>query len=89
MIGTQKTLYEQVVEVTDRYLGPASERFVSRQIQMHIGKDPKDLTQKDLEKLVDWIRLAMALLTEDNKLVDDFSERLLTLAKKSPRHASK
>ena len=87
MIETnRKTLYEQVVEVTVRYLGPAAERFIARQIQMHLGKDPEDLTKKDLEKLVDWIKLAMALLSEDNKLVDEFSDSLLALAKKHPQH---
>lgn len=80
------TLYEQVVEVTVHYLGPAAERFVVRQIQMHLDKEPEDLTEKDLEKLVDWIRLAIALLSQDSKLVDEFSESLLALAKKPSRH---
>jgi hypothetical protein len=90
VVGTkQKDLYEQVIEVTNQYLGPAAERFVSRQIQMHLDKEPQSLTEDDLEKLVDWIRLAMALLSDDNKLVDDFSNSLLALAKKSPRYESR
>ena len=78
----QATLYDQVVEVTVQYLGPAAERFITRQIRMHLGKEPEDLTEADLEKLVDWIRLAIALLSEDNELVDDFSDSLMELAKK-------
>lgn len=82
----QLTLYEQVVNVTVDYLGPAAERFISRQIQMHIGKEPEDLTKADLEKLVDWIKLAIALLSEDSKLVEEFTKSLMALAKKpSPR----
>jgi hypothetical protein len=84
MISTRKSLYDQVVEITSQYLGPASERFISRQIQMHIGKEPQDLTHKDLEKLIDWIKLSIALLTEDNKLVEDFSKRLTLLARRKP-----
>ena len=77
----QDTLYDRVVEVTVYYLGPAAERFVARQIEMHIGKEPSDLTEDDLEKLVDWIRLAIALLSEDSELVDEFTQSLLALAK--------
>jgi wobble nucleotide-excising tRNase len=82
MLAKQHSLYEQVVDVTMEYLGPAAERFITRQIKTHIGKEPEDLTQDDLEKLVDWIKLAIALLTEDNKMVDDFSRSLLELSKK-------
>lgn len=84
--ANNKTLYEQVVDVTVQYLGPAAERFVARQIQMHLDKDPEDLAEKDLVKLVDWIRLAIALLSEDNQLVDEFSESLLALARKPTKH---
>lgn len=79
------TLYERVVGITTHYLGPAADRFIARQIQMHLDKQPEDLTSKDLEKLVDWIRLAMALLSEDNKMVDEFSNRLLKLAREPKR----
>ena len=82
----QHTLYEQVVDVTMEYLGPAAERFITRQIKTHIGKEPEDLTEDDLEKLVDWIKLAIALLTEDSKMVDDFSKSLLQLSKKRMGH---
>lgn len=81
MPAKQPNLYEQVVNVTMEYLGPATERFITRQIKTHIGKEPEDLTEDDLEKLVDWIKLAIALLTEDNKMVDDFSRSLLELSK--------
>ena len=82
----QHSLYEQVVDVTMEYLGPAADRFITRQIKTHIGKEPEDLTEDDLEKLVDWIKLAIALLTEDSKMVDDFSTSLLQLSKKRMRH---
>jgi hypothetical protein len=75
-------LYQQVVEVTNSYLGPASERFISRQIQNHLQKEPEELTREDLAKLVDWIKIAIALLTEDNKTVEEFTESLMSLTKK-------
>ena len=86
MSSTKQSLYEQVVDVTMEYLGPADERFITRQIKTHIGKEPEDLTEDDLEKLVDWIKLAIALLTEDTEMVDDFSKSLLQLSKKRISH---
>lgn len=86
MSSTKQSLYEQVVNVTMEYLGPAAERFITRQIKTHIGKEPEDLTEDDLEKLVDWIKLAIALLTEDTEMVDDFSKSLLQLSKKRISH---
>ena len=54
----ETTLYSKVVDVTSEYLGPAAERFIARQIETHLNKKPEDLTQADLVKLVDWIKVA-------------------------------
>lgn len=76
------TVYDQVVEVTYDYLGPAAERFVAREVEAHLGKKPEDLTRSDIGKLHDWTKLAIALLTEDSKLVDEFSKNLMAIANK-------
>jgi hypothetical protein len=81
MVATTASLYGQVVQVTQDYLGPASERFIDRQIQTHLKKRPEELTETDLEKLVDWLKIAIALLTEDGKTVDAYTASLLELAK--------
>lgn len=75
------SVYSEVVAITTSYLGPAAERFIARQIQTHLNKQPEELTKKDLEKLVDWIKIAIALLTEDGKVVEDFSASLMKLSK--------
>jgi len=81
MAATQTTLYEKVVDVTTEYLGPASERFIDRQIRTHLDKKPQELSKKDLLKLIDWLKLVLAMLTEDDQTVDDFTSDLLFLAK--------
>lgn len=78
---TDEAVYQQVVAVTTEYLGPAAERFITRQIKTHLGKKPEELTKADVAKLVDWMKLAIALLTEDGKMVDDFTKSLLAIAK--------
>ena len=75
-------LYQEVVDLTKSYLGPAAERFITRQIKTHLNKDPDELSPQDLAKLADWIKVAIALLTEDSQIVQNYTNSLLKLAKK-------
>jgi hypothetical protein len=83
MAGT--TLYDEVVHVTYDYLGPAADRFVGRQIRNHLQKDPSTLERKDLKQLIDWIQLAMRLISNDSSAIDRYITDLESLAK--PRKA--
>ena len=82
---TAPTVYDQVLQVTTDYLGPAAERFITRQIKVHLDKKPSELSPADVAKLADWLKVAIALLTEDNKMVDDFNRDLLKIAKTGHR----
>ena len=73
-------LYEKVVRVTHVYLGPAADRFIARQVQNHLHKAPEQLSREDLSKLIDWIKVAVSLLTEDGEIVEEYAERLRQLA---------
>ncbi len=75
-------LYKQMVDISRDYLGPAAERFINRQVTTHLHKEPSDLSSRDVPTLVDWIKLAFALLTNDDALVNEYADRLLTLSKK-------
>ncbi len=76
------SLYDSVVQVTADYLGPAAGRFIDRQIENHLNKPPSSLRKKDLEILVDWAKVAIALLTEDSAVVDEYGKRLSKLGTK-------
>lgn len=78
---TTNTLYDEIVSITADYLGPAAQRFIDRQIDSHLNKSPQELTKKDLEKLVAWSRVSMALLTNDRNLIDGYVNNLLHLAR--------
>lgn len=73
-------LYPKVVEISEGFLGPAGERFIRRQVETHLAIKPENITAQHLPQLVDWIRLMFAMLTSDQKVVDDFSSQLLELA---------
>lgn len=73
-------LYDQVVRVTHVYLGPAADRFISRQAQNHLHKPPEKMTRKDLLMLIDWIKVAVSLLTDDGEIVEEYAAQLYKLA---------
>lgn len=80
-MADEEQLYPQVVKVTQEYLGPAAERFLARKIETHLKKKPEDLTQEDLAKVIEWLKVAITVLSEDSKTVDNFTENLLELAR--------
>lgn len=80
------TLYERVLRATEPYLGPASQRFIDRQIQNHLQKDPADLNSKDLIKLIDWIHIAVSFLSEDAELIETYISELRQLIDLSSHH---
>lgn len=82
MVRVHMSLYQQVVDTCQEYLGPAADRFVTRQIQTHLGKKPDDLTQEDLTELTDWIKIAISFLTDDTQVVEEFGQNLLKLSSK-------
>jgi hypothetical protein len=88
MISRQPTLYRQVVKVTYIYLGPAADRFVARQISNHLSKQPDQLRRSDLPELIDWIRLAMGFLTEDDTIVEQYISQLQKLSMNSTNSGS-
>jgi hypothetical protein len=80
MNSPNNQLYQQVVRVTRVYLGPAADRFIARQVQNHLHNPPEELSQSDLLKLIDWIRIAVSLLTEDSEIIEEYALQLMRLA---------
>jgi len=78
--GTDSSLYDQVVRITHVYLGPAADRFIARQVENHLHKSPEELSPADLLSLIDWIRVVVSLLTEDNGIVEEYTAELQKLA---------
>jgi hypothetical protein len=76
------TAYDSVTEIAADYFGPAAPRYVSRIIVNHLGKSPNQLRHKDIPELVNWIKLTVALVTDDTSLVEEFATRLRTLSRK-------
>lgn len=78
--NTNSSVYNRVVSITHSYLGPAANRFIARQVENHLHKSPEKLSSADLVDLIDWIRVAVSLLTEDSKIIEEYIDELLKLA---------
>ncbi len=73
------TLYSRVVRITHIYLGPAADRFIDRQVEHHLHKSPAQLSENDLLQLIDWIQVAVSLLTDDEDIVEEYVVQLQRL----------
>ena len=72
------SLYDEVVEVAKPYLGPAAERFVSRQIAGHLNIEENQLAVHNLEELARWCYVSGKLvMTEDE--AQEFSSKVKNL----------
>jgi hypothetical protein len=81
-MSPNKNLYDEIIQVSENFLGPAGERFIRRQIITHLGIEPEQLQKKHLPELVDWLRLALAVLSSDTSHVKDFGNQVLALGNK-------
>lgn len=72
-------VYKKAISITADYLGPAAERFIDRQITFHLKKEPELLLPKDIPQLAEWVKVSIAILTDDKKMVDEFTSRILKL----------
>jgi hypothetical protein len=65
--GAVVSLYDDVIEVVKPYMGPASERFVSRQITGHLSIEESQLTRKHLEELAKWCYVSGKLIISEDR----------------------
>lgn len=89
MSSQQPVIYDELVAITHVYLGPAAERFIARQAHSHLNKPPEELTCDDLRKLIDWIGIAVSLLTADSAIVEEYMAKLRKLANSQAKKGKK
>lgn len=70
-----------VVEITEKYLGPAAERFIRRQIEFHLQKVPEEINYKDITKIKNNVGVALGLLVNDRKMVNQAVNELGSIKK--------
>ena len=73
-------LYQRALQIAGTYLGPASERFLGRQITENLHKDPEALSRTDIPELAKWVYSSIGPSVADPKIADEFRHELLALA---------
>lgn len=86
---TESKFYNQVVKITHVYLGPAADRFIARQVENHLHKKAEDLNEGDLLQLIEWIAVAVSLITEDREIIEEYTGQLEKLARKASKQAER
>ncbi|HUA13237.1 MAG TPA: hypothetical protein VL989_01930 [Candidatus Sulfotelmatobacter sp.] len=79
------TTYDRLVAITHVYLGPAADRFINRQIENHLHKDPKTITKEDLRSLSDWIKVIVGLICDDQDIVEEYTNEIRKLYLPKPK----
>lgn len=69
-------LYQEVIGIAEDYFGPAASRYIDRLIIGHLGKRPQQLRRKDLPELFSWVKLTVAMVTDESPLIEEFMIRL-------------
>jgi len=79
-INPKSDTYSQLLNIMTDYLGPASDRFLKRQIELHLKKHPQEITATDLDHFKEWVKVSLALLTQDHAMIEQCINRIEALS---------
>ncbi len=68
--------YEKIVNIVQDYLGPAASRFVDKQLDFHLNRKDKNIRQSEVIRVGEWMRVGLALITQDKKIVEECFSRI-------------
>ena len=71
-------LYNDVIDLARPYLGPAAEKFVSRQISAHLEVAADQLGTQHLAELAKWC-LASGVLVMPEPKAQEFSQKVKSM----------
>lgn len=64
------TMWEQLVGIGKPYLGPATERFLTRQCRLHLKVEASALTQVHMRELSRWVENSAGLIMDPIKAAE-------------------
>ncbi len=72
------SLYDNILNVARPYLGPAAEKFISRQIGQHLSIDAQKIASQQLDELAKWCLISGKLIMDESK-AQEFSQKVKAL----------
>jgi hypothetical protein len=73
-------MYDDVLEVAKMYMGPAAQRFMSRQVTVHLGVQEAQLEVKHVEELGELCYKNSRMFMPEDKALQ-FGEKIKLLGK--------
>lgn len=74
-------LYDNVLSLCKNYFGPGAEKFITRQITVHLNMEsPEHLSEQHLEELAKWCFISGKLMIAEAD-AQELSERIKALKK--------
>lgn len=67
-----RTIYEELVELTCRYLGEDAPGDIRRLLSVHLRKPPEMTTADELVGLLEWVYGAATFLSDDPKAIEQY-----------------
>ncbi len=72
-------LYDNVLEICEKYLSKDSQKFLDRQITSHLKKAPGDIEPKDATELAKWTKVSGGLLVGNTRAAQMAAEIITVL----------
>jgi len=72
-------IFKSVVEITVPYFGLGAQKFVERQVRVHLGIQPTELTINHLDELAKWCQVSGKLFLQDEKAANEIRIKVLNL----------
>ncbi len=64
------TIYDNLLETTKYYMGPAADRFLKRQLSGHLNISPDELNTQHLDDLAEWCLTSAKLIIDEDKAME-------------------
>ena len=74
------SIYDEVIEVSEPFLGRQTEQFVRRQCESHLHIAPQKLTKEHLQRLSYWMMISATLVISQDQ-ADELERKILALEK--------
>ena len=81
-VGTMNTLYQDILNVCEKYLSSNSQKFLDRQITAHLKKIPDNIGPEDTREIAKWSQVSGGLLLGQSK-AEQMAKEILALVKES------
>lgn len=64
--------YVELLKLTRAYFGSDGPNHVAKFLHTHLEKSPNDVTSEDIISLIDWLKILVGFLEDDEEIVKQY-----------------